>query len=259
MQAISLPAYRSRSELLDASAEERAEPACAPLSAGAVRALRYMQDIESHTVIYLRTLLGTRAVDDPQVSSFLAGWFYEETAHGLALARLLEANGTPVAPRERSSAWSLREGLTSAGAWLISQLRSDACAVHMCWGAINELTTLNGYRRLARLAGDPALSDLLGRLIRDESRHFGFYFEQARRRLASVPTQRLVRTLVGRFWAPVGSGVQPAREVRFLASYLFGGPEGRAAARKVDDTIRTLPGMERVPLLESWLEREASA
>jgi hypothetical protein len=68
---------------------------------------------------------------------------------------------------------------------------------------------------------------------------------------------RTARFLVDRFWAPVGSGVQPEAELRFLATYLFGGPEGRAAARKVDETIRRLPGFETVQLLESWMDRHA--
>ena len=47
----------------------------------------------------------------------------------------------------------------------------------------------------------------------------------------------------------------PDAEVEFLAGYLFGGPEGLEAARKVDDTIRRLPGFETVALLEAWMDR----
>jgi hypothetical protein len=64
---------------------------------------------------------------------------------------------------------------------------------------------------------------------------------------------------VDHFWAPVGSGVQPARETRFIAAYLLGGSEGRAAARKVDETIRRLPGFADVTLLEAWADRNAAA
>lgn len=53
----------------------------------------------------------------------------------------------------------------------------------------------------------------------------------------------------------MGSGVQPRAELAFLAGYLFGGPDGRAAARKVDDTIRRLPGFSEVRLLEAWMDR----
>jgi hypothetical protein len=126
----------------------------------------------------------------------------------------------------------------------------------MLWGAINELTTLVGYQRLARLAPHPVLQALLARIRRDEARHFGFYYEQARRRLAAPRTAAVAALLVRRFWAPVGSGVQPAPEVRFLARTLFGGAEGREAACRVDRRIRTLPGLAGLPLLEAWLARK---
>ena len=50
---------------------------------------------------YLRSLLATRAIDDPEVAAFLACWIYEETFHGFALARFLEAAGAPVGVRPR--------------------------------------------------------------------------------------------------------------------------------------------------------------
>jgi len=131
----------------------------------------------------------------------------------------------------------------------------DFAAVHMVWGAINELTTLTGYQRLVELAPHPVLVDLLGRIIRDESRHFSFYYHQAERRLARPAVRRVARFLVDRFWAPVGSGVQPDDEVGFVAGYLLGGRDGRAAAHKVDETIRRLPGFAGVALAEAWLDR----
>ena len=138
---------------------------------------------------------------------------------------------------------------TVARAW------PDFVAVHMVWGAINELTTLVGYQRLAELEPHPVLVELLSRIIRDESRHFAFYYHQAERRLRQAAARRAARFLVDRFWAPVGSGVQPETEVRFLAGFLFGGTAGRAAARKIDTTIRRLPGFEDVALTEAWLDR----
>jgi hypothetical protein len=224
-----------------------------PLSPAAVRTLRYMQDIETHTIIYLRTLLGTRVVDDPEVATFLAGWFYEETFHGLALARFLDAAGYRVVPRPRSRL-APAQWLEIRTTGLLARLWPDFVAVHMTWGAINELTTLVGYQRLAAVARHPVLSELLGRIVRDESKHFHFYFKQAERRLAKRGTARVVRRLVDGFWAPVGSGVQPAEETRFLAAYLLTGPEGREAARRVDRTIRRLPGFAEVALLDAWVD-----
>jgi hypothetical protein len=215
-----------------------------------------MQDIESHTIVYLRSLLATRAIDDPDVATFLACWVYEETFHGLALQRFLEAAGSAVGerplPRGREP-WSKR--LEAAATAMVSKAWPDFCAVHMTWGAINELTTLTGYRRLAAVTDHPVLADLLERIVLDESRHFFFYFRQAEIRMQRRAVARAARILVDRFWAPVGSGVQPEAELRFLATYLFGGSEGRAAARKVDETIRRLPGFETVQLLESWMDR----
>jgi hypothetical protein len=127
----------------------------------------------------------------------------------------------------------------------------------MTWGAINELSTLTGYRRLAELAGHPILSELLARIMRDESRHFHYYFSEAERRLQQPGVARVARFLVDHFWAPVGSGVQPAEETRFLAGYLFGDQPGRAAAHKIDATIRRLPGFEDVRLLEAWIDGQA--
>jgi hypothetical protein len=225
-----------------------------PLGTDALRTLRYMQDIESHTVVYVRQLLGTRAIDDPDVSAFLACWFYEETFHGRALARLLAAAGESPVERRRSER-SIVSWIEERAMGSVARIWPDFVAVHMVWGAINELTTLVGYQRLAALDPHPVLVDLLGRIIRDESRHFSFYYHQAERRLGHVAARRVARVLVDRFWAPVGSGVQPDSEVRFVAGFLFGGSEGLVAARKVDATIRRLPGFEDVALVEAWLDR----
>jgi len=37
---------------------------------GRSRASHFVQDIESHTITYLRALLATRAVDDPDIATF---------------------------------------------------------------------------------------------------------------------------------------------------------------------------------------------
>jgi len=258
MENFELEPFLARSRALDLAGIDFATIRTSPLPPGAIRTLRYMQDIESHTIVYLRELLATRAIDDPEVATFLACWFYEETFHGRALARFLEEAGHSITPRIRSRE-SIRKRVESFAISGIARVWRDFVAVHMSWGAINELTTLIGYQRLIEVARHPVLEDLLSRIIKDESRHFGFYFQQAEKRLTSRGAVRVTRELIRRFWAPVGSGVQPDSEVRFLISYLFSGSEGRAAADRIDATIETLPGMGGLRLLESWVGRAGAA
>src|SRR6266511_3835342 len=66
-----------------------------PLSPEALRCLRSMSDIESHTVCYLRDLLVTPSHADPTVTTFLTMWNFEEYWHGEALAKILAAHGIP--------------------------------------------------------------------------------------------------------------------------------------------------------------------
>jgi hypothetical protein len=258
MAVFDIDAYLARTRALDVSGIAWSDVPKHPVTAETIRTLRYMQDIESHTIVYLRSLLATRAIDDPDVARFLACWVYEESFHGLALERFLAAAGHPVGPRPTPHGHeSPAQWLETRATALLSRIWPDFCAVHMTWGAINELTTLTGYRRLAALARHPVLSELLERITRDESRHFSFYYRQAELRLSRPAVARVARILVDRFWAPVGSGVQPQCELRFMACYLFSDARGRAAARKADDTIRRLPGFATVGLLESWLDRFA--
>jgi hypothetical protein len=258
MPAFDLDTYVARSQAVDLSVIAWSDVVRYPVPPEAIRALRYMQDIESHTIIYLRSLLATRAIDDPAVATFLACWLYEETFHGIALARFLEATGHPLPPRPRPRGQeSLSQRIEASMTAMVSRAWPDFCAVHMTWGAINELTTLTGYRRLAAVAGHPVLSDLLERIMLDESRHFFFYYRQAEIRLRRPAVARIARLLVDCFWAPVGTGVQPREERDAMAAYLFGGADGRAAARRVDETIRRLPGFETVQLLEHWMDRSA--
>ena len=124
-----------------------------------------MQDIEAHTIVYLRTLLSTRAMDDPDVATFLACWFYEETFHGRALARFLAAAGHPVTPRPRPrSRESFLQWAEARATAVVARLCPDFVGVHMAWGAINELTTLIGYQRLSQVADHPVLTELLARI-----------------------------------------------------------------------------------------------
>jgi hypothetical protein len=212
-----------------------------------------MHDVESHTVCYLRDILVTRAHRDPEVTSFLTLWNYEEFWHGEAIAKILDAHNEQAGTGRIAA---LRQRLPKRDAWrpltfqLASAITPHLTAVHMTWGAVNEWTTQAGYARLAKLADHPILSELLRRIMKQEGRHIDFYANQAKGRLAdSQAAQRLTRWALRRFWAPVGSGVLPEREVDFLRSYLFGDDAGRAMADRIDRRVDRLPGLQGLNLL----------
>jgi rubrerythrin len=244
-------------------------------SLGAVeaRCLAYMMDIETHTVIYLRDLLATRASAEPEVTAFLSCWVYEELWHGEAFSRFLgEAgyrlppDGRPIAAdapypsRAERASW-IRRKLTGRGYWshigtvVGSALVRDFVALHMTWGAVNELTTLNGYHRLIARSKHPVLVDLLSRIVKDERRHFAFYRAQARMRLARSPrARRITLWAMQNLWAPVGTGVRPQAETDFVVASLFGGQEGLAVTRDMDAVVAALPGFEGTRILETALK-----
>ncbi|MBI4261274.1 MAG: ferritin-like domain-containing protein [Actinobacteria bacterium] len=233
-----------------------------PLPEGEARCLAYMMDIESHTAIFLRDLLGTRAAFEPDVTAFLSCWVYEELWHGEAFSRFLGEAGYRLAPdgeatgldapypsRVGRNAWIRRRiagrGYLSHVATLLgSALYRDFVALHMTWGALNELSTLSAYHLLIARTEHPVLVDVLTRIVKDERRHFAFYRAQARMRLASSPrTRRMVRWGMANLWSVVGTGVRPQPETDHLVAYLFGGPEGLEAARGMDAMLDELPGL----------------
>lgn len=198
-------------------------------------------------------MLVTRAHRDPEITSFLRLWNYEEFWHGEAIAGILEAHNEVVGNGRIAA---LRQRLSRVDAWkplsfqVASAITPHLTAVHMTWGAVNEWTTQAAYARLANLAGHPTLSELLRRIMKQEGRHIDFYASQARTRLAdSRGAQRITRWALRRCWAPVGTGVVPAREIEFLRTFLFGDDDGRAMADRIDRRVDRLPGLGGLNLL----------
>jgi len=233
-----------------------------PLPVGEARCLAYMMDIESHTVVFLRDLLATRAAFEPDVTAFLSCWVYEELWHGEAFSRFLGEAGYELPP-DGERVWiegpypsrvgrnaSIRRRLGGKGyashvaTLAAAALIKDFVAVHMTWGAVNELSTLHGYHRLIAKTEHPVLVDMLNRIIKDERRHFAFYRAQARMRLGrSAQARRVTRWALQHLWAPVGTGVRPQQETDFVVAYLFGDQEGWSSAAELDATVGELPGL----------------
>jgi hypothetical protein len=234
-----------------------------PLAEPVLRCIGAMHDVEYHTVCYLRDLLVTPAHGDPEITAFLCFWNHEEFWHGEALAAVLAAHGR-VAGDERVG--SLRHGLGVRDRIrpLVSLVGStvageDFIALHKTWGAINESCAQASYGQLARRAGDPVLTDLLQRIMRQEGRHLDFYASEAAKRLErSGRARSLTRHALKAFWRPVGSGVIPPAEMRFLARYLFGDADGFAATQRIDRRVDRLPGLADLHLVERAVTKTAA-
>ena len=247
-----------------------------PITDDEARCLAYMMDIESHTAVFLRDLLATRASFDPEVTAFLSCWVYEELWHGEAFSRFLGEAGSRIPPayepvraddpyptRIDRNQWIRRrfgtKGYVShAGTLLGSALFRDFVAVHMTWGAVNELTTLSSYHRLIAKTDHPVLVQLLRAIIKDERRHFAFYRSQARRRLArSRQARTITRWALEHLWAPVGTGVRPQAETDHVVQHLFGDADGLVAVKEMESVLRELPGLGDIHVLSDAVEAAA--
>ena len=228
-----------------------------PLDEETLRCLRYMHDVEHHTVCYLRDLLVTSAHADPEITSFLTMWAYEEFWHGQAIGKVLARHDEPTG---RARVAAVRNGvrndrLHTLGLMGLSSITDHVVAVAVTWGAVNEWTTQAAYLRLAQISGHPELADLLRRIAKQEGRHIDFYASQAERRLESRGAQRMTRLMLKRFWRPVGSGVMPKAETDFLIGHLFTGADGRAMTERIDCRIQRLPGMQGLNLVGAAASR----
>ena len=178
-----------------------------------------MMDIESHTIIYLREMLSTAVAEDPSITAFLSCWAGEEFFHSQVLKRLLKSQGVAIDDRRFAALRRAKPAdyLALKFARLLSRLTRHFPAVHMAWGAINELSTLTGYRALIDATSHPLLATVLSRIIKDERRHFSFYFNQARLRLRPRAAQL---TDLAHPEQVLDSGRKPRARRRRRAAYL---------------------------------------
>jgi hypothetical protein len=243
--------YIRNSKKVDISDIDLSQAALYPITDEEVRALSYMCDIESHTIVYLRAILNTCAVEDPQTTSFLSCWAYEEFFHGHTIRQFLDAIGAPVSATrmlEVQKASSFTEWLKELGSSILCRFSRHFHGAYLTYGAISELSTLEGYGVLAQRTKNPILAELVRRLAKDERRHFSFYYNKARLELQARNAQRLTNFVIRNFWLPVGGGVKSDSEVSWILSFILGDPQGEEIARRIDSIIAKLPGMQ-------WFDR----
>jgi len=239
------------SKKVDISDLNLSQAAKYPLTDEEIHALTYMCDIESHTVVYLKAILNTCAIEDQQTTAFLSCWAYEEFFHGHTIRQFLDAVGAPVSKtrmQEVQQATSTAEWLKEMGASILCRFSPHFHAAYLTYGAISELSTLEGYGVLARRTKNPILAEIVKRLAKDERRHFSFYYNKARLLLKPRNAQRLTSFIIKHFWLPVGGGMKSEGEVEWILSFILGDPEGALIAGRIDKTIAKLPGLD-------WFER----
>ena len=229
-----------------------------PLPHPVLRSLRYMCDVEYHTSCFLRDLLVTPSHREEDAGGFMTMWNREEFWHGEVLAMVLARHGI-VVDYDEIKAKRVKLGwmgaLGPAKQSVLSQLAgTDFVAVHMVWGAANELSAVAASRMLAQMTDHPVLSPLLKRIAQQETRHVAFYTTQGRARLeASTKAQKMVRLIMSRVWQPVGSGMMDESEVRHVMNHLFGGKGGELD--KLDKRVQKLPGLEGLTIFRNAFAR----
>src|SRR5262252_8006929 len=256
--SFSIERYKEESKKVDVTGIAWDDVTKYSLSKGDLFCLHYMMDIENHVPLYLSHLLVTRACMDPILTAFLACWNYEELWHGENLGRLLNLYGIEFDTQERIANVRANLGFknsasilaTMTGSWMFKNFS----AVYLTIGAINELSTLTGYGALIRKSGHPVLKDLLSRIIKDERRHFAFYYNSAKEWLSgNERAQKVDRWMLDRVWVPVGQGVKTQEEVDAISMYLFDDEQGEEELLDIDAKIGRLPGLGGIQLMSKAL------
>jgi hypothetical protein len=219
-----------------------------PIDERLIPVLMYMRDVETLTDMYYTELCRTPTGKDAVISKFMERWGIEEIAHGEILNRFLAEAGHPSGANWQEEVRSNVSKFYRFNSRMITSLTNlvgrKFTATHMTFGAIHEMSTTQGYRRLMKLADHPVLTQILNGIIREESAHTKFYLSIARLELrGNEMAQRIARYVIDHFWQPVGQGSLPNERTNYVIATLFGGADGRnCAERTVSARIRQLPG-----------------
>jgi hypothetical protein len=219
-----------------------------PLDKKFVPVLLYMRDVETLTDLYYSELRRTPTGKDPVISKFMERWGVEEITHGEVLNRFLNEAGIETDETWKDQVMRAVSRLYNMNSYLITSLTNLVgkrfTATHMTFGAIHEMSTAQGYRRLMKLADHPVLTHILNGIIREESAHTQFYWSVARLELRESPlAQKISRFIVDHFWNPVGQGSKPKKQTDYTIGTLFNGKEGLEWVDKtITRRIAELPG-----------------
>lgn len=217
------------------------------LSEKFIPVLVYMRDVEAFTDVYYQELMRTPTGRDPLIKRFMDRWWEEEKLHAELIDRFLNEAGIPTSEKWFEQArQKIPKSYTRSSkinSMLANCIGKRFSAVHMTWGAINELSTLQGYKRLWELAQHPVLEYMLKGIAREESSHIFFYHSIAKIKLAESPmAQRISRFIIEHFWSPVGQGTKPEEDTNYIVQTLFSGDGMNTVKQNINGAIQKLPG-----------------
>ncbi|MFT3699882.1 MAG: hypothetical protein QM831_42455 [Kofleriaceae bacterium] len=232
------------------------------LSPAEVESLQFFADIESQTVYYFLEVAKLQVVRDPELLTFLTMWNYEEYFHSHAITRIMQecgvgvANATDRSTNVRKNA-RFKAKLEDFLQGLIAKFMPKRfVSLWMFWGALQECLTMQAYEEIIRTTKNPVLAEMFKRIAKQERRHFAYYFNQAKDRLADNPkNQKFVRYIVNKFYAPVGGGVKTDEEGAALVAKLFPGERIYEVMSYIERRMAQLPGMGGLTACSDWAEK----
>ena len=234
-----------------------------PLDDRFVPVLLYMRDVETLTDMYHREMLRTPTGKDPYISKFMERWGIEEVTHGEVLNRFLNEAGIETDEKWQTQVRQDVSHVYNSYTYLITTLTNfigrKFTATHMTFGAIHEMSTAQGYRRLRALADHPVLTQILNAIIREEAAHTKFYWNIAHLELRKNEfAQKIARFVIEHFYAPVGQGSLAKKRTEYAIGTLFG---DKGAMEIIDKTVtqrvRQLPGFDDITKINETIGRMA--
>ncbi|MCY7374476.1 MAG: hypothetical protein LH472_00685 [Pyrinomonadaceae bacterium] len=132
-----------------------------PIAGKFVPVLLYMRDVETLTDVYYEELRRTPTGKDPIIRKFMERWSVEEQTHGELINRFLNEAGIETDPKWQKQVINSVSTSYAVTNYLITTLTNligkRFTATHLAFGAIHEMSTTQGYRRLSELADHPIL------------------------------------------------------------------------------------------------------
>ena len=221
--------------------------------------LKFFADIESQTVYYFLEVAPLKVARDPDILTFLTMWNYEEYFHSHAITKLLVECGVDMQnPTDRSTEVRANARFKAkveqfAQGMMAKVFPQSFTALWMFWGALQECLTMQAYEQVINTTKNPVLQEMFKRIAKQERRHFAYYFNQARERLAGDEfAQKFVRFIVKRFYAPVGSGVKSEAEGAAQIARMFPGDRLFEVMGYIERRMAQLPGMEDLGVCTEW-------